>query len=224
MMPDENNPKLYELWRMLPPGKHKYFYSVGNIIQVAKDQPQGDGTDKNLQKPEFLDLTRLELPGDIAAKRNQDKSQSNSSKKSPTTRRNKNTQRQMNESSDSIKIVPDFYEMLIEKVNVIENIAATKTIYSSKIIRQMIAVPRPGEKFLGKRDLVRTPWDFSLSCFKTYKPDTAKLMAQCFDLDWERMRLPRAIKDDERDDLKEYLRPRYKHFRDVYKYQAGIDP
>ena len=163
-------------------------------------------------------MTRLELPGDIAAKRNQDKSQSNSSKKSPTTRRTKNTQRQMNESSDSIKIVPDFYEMLIEKVNVIENIAATKTIYSSKVIRQMRAVPRPDEKFLGKRDQVRTPWDFSLSCFKTYKPDTAKVMAQCFDLDWERMRLPRAIKDDERDDLKEYLRPRYKYFRDVYKY------
>ena len=50
MLPDENNPNLYEIWRMLPPGKHKYFYSVGNSIQVAKDQPQGDGLDKNLTK------------------------------------------------------------------------------------------------------------------------------------------------------------------------------
>ena len=59
MLPDEDNPNLYEIWRMLPPGKHKYFYSVGNSIQVAKDQPQGDGLDKNLTKSQFLDLTRL---------------------------------------------------------------------------------------------------------------------------------------------------------------------
>ena len=114
--------------------------------------------------------------------------------------------------------------MQIERVNIIENIAATKTIYTAKHIRQLRAVPRPDEKYLGKRELVRTPWDFSLSCFKTYKPDSAKVLAQCFEVDWERMRLPRAIKDDEREDLKEYLRPKYKYFRDVYKYFAGVDP
>ena len=122
-------------------------------------------------------MTRLQLPSDIAAKRNLDKSQGNSSKKSPkTTRRTKNSQRQsqrqINESSDSIKLVPDYYEMYIEKVNIIENIAATKTIYSAKHIRQLRAVPRPGEKYLGKREFVRTPWDFSLSCFNSYRPDS----------------------------------------------------
>ena len=85
-------------------------------------------------------------------------------------------------------------------------------------------MPRPGEKYLGKREFVRTPWDFSLSCFNSYRPDSLKILTQCFELDWGRLRLPRAIKEDEKEELKEYLRPRYKYFRDVYKYLAGVDP
>ena len=41
--------------------------------------------------------------------------------------------------------------MHVERVNIIENIAATKTIYSAEYIAEMNAEPRPGDKFLGKR-------------------------------------------------------------------------
>ena len=37
MLPTEGDPDVRQLWRMLPPGKRKYFYSVDNTIQVAKD-------------------------------------------------------------------------------------------------------------------------------------------------------------------------------------------
>ena len=38
MLPDEANPKVYVAHRMLPPGPHKYFYSLANKLTVAKDQ------------------------------------------------------------------------------------------------------------------------------------------------------------------------------------------
>ena len=36
---DDDEPKFYEVYRMLPPGQHKYFYSVGTTLQIARDQP-----------------------------------------------------------------------------------------------------------------------------------------------------------------------------------------
>ena len=75
-----------------------------------------------------------------------------SKKTSPkgTTRRARATNREQNQSTESI-VQPSFYEMHVERVNIIENIAATKTIYSPEYIAEMNAEPRPGDKFLGKR-------------------------------------------------------------------------
>lgn len=70
----------------------------------------------------------------------------------------------------------------------------------------MHCVPRPGPKGLGNRDKIRTPWDFNLSVFKTYKPDNHRLLNDCFELDWSRTKIERIVKDDnERDRLKNYL-------------------
>ena len=37
MLPQKKNEKVYEVYRMLPPGTHKYFFTVANEIKVAKD-------------------------------------------------------------------------------------------------------------------------------------------------------------------------------------------
>ena len=37
MMPDDKQPSVYVVHRMLPPGTHKYFYSNANVMTVAKD-------------------------------------------------------------------------------------------------------------------------------------------------------------------------------------------
>ena len=39
MLPEGGDTSTYIAWRMLPPGKHKYFYSVANVPKVAVDQP-----------------------------------------------------------------------------------------------------------------------------------------------------------------------------------------
>ena len=37
MVSEEINPQLYYVYRMLPPGQRKYFYTVGGNIQIAND-------------------------------------------------------------------------------------------------------------------------------------------------------------------------------------------
>ena len=111
------------------------------------------------------------------------------------------------------------------EVNYIENIAQTKTVFNADTIRRMNCVPRPGPKGLGNRNKVRTPWDFSLSCFATYKPDIPSLLNNCFEKDWARTKVDRIVKnEEERDRLKAYIRSIYKWFREMYKFTAGSDP
>lgn len=113
---------------------------------------------------------------------------------------------------------PDFYEMDLPKVNIIENIARASCLFNSDHIYRMHCEPRPGPKFLGNREIIRTPWNFQLSCFKLYKPDTKRIIDDCFELDWSRIRLPRAITEDERVPLKAFIKEKYKYFRETYKF------
>ena len=93
------------------------------------------------------------------------------------------------------------------------------------MIGNMNCVPRPGPKGLGNRSKVRTPWNFSLSVFASYKIDTPKMLNDCFEVDWARTKVDKIVKDpEEREELKAYVRSVYKHFREVYKFVAGSDP
>ena len=38
MLPQTRNENVYEVYRMLPPGSHKYFFTVAGQVRVAKDQ------------------------------------------------------------------------------------------------------------------------------------------------------------------------------------------
>jgi len=142
-----------------------------------------------------------------------------SPKGSPKKKKGKDT-----DSQETLRVEQDFYEVEIDQVNIIENIAATKTIFSSDYIRKMKVEPRPGDKVLSNRNLLRSPWEFNTSCFKPYQIDNPKRLKECFELDWVRMRLPRAIKDEEKKDVQDYLRSKYKYFRDAYKYLSGVSP
>lgn len=54
--------------------------------------------------------------------------------------------------------------------------------------------------------------------FKDYKPDTVKILEQCFEFDWENCKIPRLVKDDdERTKLKALLKEQYPKFRESYK-------
>ena len=119
---------------------------------------------------------------------------------------------------------PNYYEMDLPQVNYIENITQTKTIFTEDYINAMNCCPRPGPKGLGARNKLRTPWDFNLSCFASYKADTTRLLNQCFEQDWARTKVDRIVKnEEERDRFKTYFRSIYKWFREVYKFASGSD-
>jgi len=89
----------------------------------------------------------------------------------------------------------------------------------------MNCVPRPGPKGLGKLNKEREPWDFKLSLFAGYKFDSAMLLNDCFEIDWNRTKVHKIVKnEDDREEFKTYLRSVYKYFREVYKFVAGSDP
>ena len=50
------------------------------------------------------------------------------------------------------------------------------------------------------------------------------MIDECFELDWSRIRLPRAIPEDQIPAVKSFIKSKYKFFREAYKYQAGLDP
>ena len=55
---------------------------------------------------------------------------------------------------------PDWYEIELPKVNIIENIATEKKVFNNDHIYSLHCEPRPGPKYLGNREIIRTPWNF----------------------------------------------------------------
>jgi hypothetical protein len=60
----------------------------------------------------------------------------------------------------------------------------------------MNLLPRPPRFNLAGRESLRTPWDFYKSIFKDYKPDTPKLLNDCFENDWSQTKCDKIIKGD----------------------------
>jgi len=61
MTASDNNESIYEVYRMLPPGPHRYFYSIDGKVVVAKDQHTTKKKEKH-QKKLMLDLTKTKFP------------------------------------------------------------------------------------------------------------------------------------------------------------------
>ena len=78
---------------------------------------------------------------------------------------------------------------------------------------------------LAGRARLKTPWDFFKSIFKSYRPDNARMLDQCFEIDWETTKCEKLIKDANQIALvKDYMKKQYKGIREAYKYYAGLSP
>jgi len=89
----------------------------------------------------------------------------------------------------------------------------------------MQCFPRPPPVSLEGRDAIKTPWDFNKSVFKDFKPDSAKLLDDCFEFDWALTKCEKVIKDPEVcARAKSYLKSIYKKIRETYKYISGLQP
>lgn len=99
-------------------------------------------------------------------------------------------------------------KLQIKKVNYIAKVVRSEKILRPNVIDTMDVLPREPPKALKGLSRVGTPWDFLNSVFAKYKPDTEKLLNDCFHFDWDRMRIDKIFKSDEAAiaECKEFLR------------------
>lgn len=235
MLPDPAEDGAYVAWRMLPPGTHKYFYSVANVPKVALDQPSGrnDYTEpppkqpkliKSLPEKQVFDIdktyfskikTRENITGQAKSDRKPDNSIAEAMKKAK--------EKAKLEKWDDDE--PNYLEVDIPFTNILESLKQTTGVLDKSVLESRMALPRPEPKDLGGREKLRTPWKMNQSVFKDYKVDTQKLLDACFEQDWKNSKIDRIVKDEEEQaEMKKLLKANYLGFRESYKQLSGIDP
>lgn len=113
----------------------------------------------------------------------------------------------------------------VTRVNVIQNIIQFNQPLTEAHLASVGCIPRAIPVVLKGRALQKDAWDFFKSVFKDYKPDSAKLLENCFEIDWENTKCEKIIKGDgEAAKTKEYIRTVYEYLRETYKYYAGVSP
>jgi hypothetical protein len=66
----------------------------------------------------------------------------------------------------------------------------------------------------------RTPWNLEISIFKDFRVETPSLINECFEFDWNIMKVPKLKGTTDRD-LKERIRQQYPFIRELYKRLSG---
>ena len=68
-------------------------------------------------------------------------------------------------------------------------------------------------------------WSFENSFFAGYKNDNEAIMYKCFEFDWKSGVFDRILKNqEEKEAIKNYLRPIYKLIREAYKHMSSMSP
>lgn len=112
----------------------------------------------------------------------------------------------------------------IKEFNQVPNLEIDTEPYEPHKIAVMKTKPRLNNVLDDEKASKRTPWQFKLSAFRTYKPDTKQLLEKCFENDWSfiESKVEYLIKDaKDIEQSKKYLKANYKVIRDAYKLTAG---
>lgn len=119
---------------------------------------------------------------------------------------------------------PKLAKLNVPRTNIIKNIVQDRNEWDGPYRSDISCRPRPVPFILNGRLKLKTPWDFRKSVFKNYKPDTKRVLDNCFEIDWEATKCPKLMKDDPEQiaKLKAYIKANYRGMREVYKYFAGI--
>jgi hypothetical protein len=66
----------------------------------------------------------------------------------------------------------EYFDYVVQDLHVHEVEGQDTDTFDSEKYQMMKCYPRPSPKFLGDRNKLRTPWNWSLSVFKHFKSDT----------------------------------------------------
>ncbi|EGR29347.1 leucine rich repeat protein [Ichthyophthirius multifiliis] len=111
----------------------------------------------------------------------------------------------------------------INKINVKKSEQIIDCYYSPVI--SILPRTRDPKYILAAKKKKRIKWSFPISLMYKWKPDDEEIYKKCFEVDWENCKIPQKIKKQEdQDQVKEFLRSKYKHIKDTYKYFASQNP
>ena len=202
----------YQIVRMCPPGEIKFFFSV-DTIPVKKEAENGKNIFKNIDiESDFINYT-FDKEYIDELKNIQDKLKYNKKEKN-------NENKLLNiDINNKINITVDTICKLEVKFN--------KNVISDDY-RKLIqfSSPRP-EKIIDKFVKPKTPWSFPISIWAYYGydyNDVSKFyLDQCFKFDFDRCQFNKDFQEEESyEELKRFLRERYKDIIDCYKYYSSF--
>ena len=127
MMKSESG-REYEVYRMLPPGSHQYFFSINGEPCVAKDQNLTSKKNEKKPKKVMLDLEKLEIPRFEGATTTISPKKGNTPKDSKKATPKNVRSKEVEQEPEPI----DYYELELPEVNYTDNILQTRTIYSNE--------------------------------------------------------------------------------------------
>ena len=105
-------------------------------------------------------------------------------------------------SQNTQQIDPDYLKEI--------NCRPRPPIYVSKI--KEILKPKP-------------KWVQENSVFKKYRIDNSEILDECFEFDWDWIKIGNMIKNpDEQIKIKQFLKKNYRLMREWYRYYAGSNP
>ena len=228
----------YHMARMCPPGDISYFFTYDTEL-IKKENKEGKNIFKKItnnteyinytfddEYMEELKNTKQKLTYELRRASIAGNNSSNSnlidlSKVSPTNDKSKKKRKSvvLLNTNQNINITVD----TLCKMNI---------KYNNKVIDDnyrkffKFSVPRP-ERILDKFVKPRTPWSFPVSIWAYYGYDydgiSNSYLNQCFKFDFDRCQFSKDFKTDESlDELKLFLKERYRNIIDCYKYYSSL--
>ena len=232
----------YHMARMCPPGDIYYFFSIDTEL-IKNEGKEGKNEFKKIPySSEYINYTfdeeymeelknakekltyeirefrRASLAGNMSGNSN---SNLIDLSKLPTTDKSRRKRK-------SIVLLNTNQNINIK----VDTICKMNIKYNNKVIDEnyrkffKFSIPRP-EKIINKFIKPRTPWTFPVSIWAYYGYDyndiSNSYLNQCFKFDFDRCQFNKDFKTEEAlDDLKLFLKQRYRNIIDCYKYYSSL--
>ena len=239
------NGSKYQIIRMCPPGEVKYFFTI-DTKPVEKENSKGTNKFYEIKnKHEYIkyvfDEEYMEELNNIREKLLFEQVKEEDSEYTESENHKKIEKLNLGEMSEEDNIndeeedqdVMNIAMLPEKKISIVVKTISKITVKINKNVideeyRKMISFcePRP-EKILNKFVKPRTPWTFPISIWAYYDYEyndvPESYLDACFEFDFNRCQFHKEFKDDELyNNLRSFLRERYRYIIDCYKYYASL--
>ena len=217
----------FQIVRMCPPGEIHYFFTVDSV-PIKSQSPSGKNIFEKIQiESDYIKYTfepdYMEELNNIRAKLLYNKKKEDENKEDNSEQENNENQ---NANITLTELPKDKITIIIDTISKIPVRVNQNVINENYMKTILFSEPRP-EKIIDKFIKPRTPWSFPISIWAYYGYEydglSEEYLDECFEFDFNRCQFYKDFKDEESlNELKKFLRERYRDMIDCYKYYASL--